>query len=482
MMEPLSELDLKRVELIERFFRTVRKPGELIEIRSWYDESTGIKRTDSGLFNNMRKAAIAAIRLNNEGQHTYFTLNPVNPESPYAKKRTLNKVIRRAYFTTGDNHLTCRRLYLLDFDPDRPGFKKFCSTDVEKVEAWVQAQAAMKYLSGLDWPDPIICDSGNGWHLYYLADDCAVGKEATENVKDALRYLQTLYPYLDTTVKNPARVSRVPHTVNRKNVSSTERPHRRAKLISYPEKFEPVMAGKVYQLAIKAGILTDDDGNRVKTSAAKGESTLLIDEAGVEELIDEFPDQLELTRKTQAGDITYFALASCPFKGAPHRGQDVGAGKTTIMLRPDTIGFKCFSDDCSNHKFVDLLHLLHEQTGRWPETPIWEEDDLEVLEARWKCEFDDETVAQDSTDEEEEIVELTTPQLKRLASLFTATALRDDEAIAIRKPEKRNEFRTMINDICKTDNYDAMLDYLDRRLPPEDRLGMDIIDLIRKEP
>jgi hypothetical protein len=478
-LEPLTEIDLKRVELIEHFFRTIRQSGDLIEIRAWHDESTGIRGRNSGLYNNLRKAAFAAIRLSNEGQHVYFTLNPVDPNSICAKKRELNKVIRKAFFTTKDYHVACRRLYLFDSDPKRPS--GVCSTEAEKAHAWEQVQALKMYLSGLGWPEPIVADSGNGWHLYYLADGCAVGREATANVKDALRYLKTLFPTVDTTVYNAAQISRVPHTMNVKGINTVERPHRRAKLISYPEKLEPVMAGKVYQLAIEAGILTDDDGNRVKTSAAKGESTLLIDEAGVEELIDEFPDQLELTRTTQAGDITYFALASCPFKGAPHRGQDVGAGKTTIMLRPDTVGFKCFSDDCSNHKFVDLLHLLHEQTGRWPETPIWEEDDLEVLEARWKCEFDDETVAQDSTDEKEEIVELTTPQLKRLASLFTATVLRDDEAIAIRKPEKRNEFRTMINDICKTDNYDAMLDYLERRLPPEERQGMDIVALIRKE-
>jgi hypothetical protein len=75
-------------------------------------------------------------------------------------------------------------------------------------------------------------------------------------------------------------------------------------------------------------------------------------------------------------------LAVCPFKGTPHRGQDVGSRKSCILLRPDGIGFKCFSDDCSHLTFLDLLRHLRDQTGRWTSVAIWEED-WEALETRW---------------------------------------------------------------------------------------------------
>ena len=95
-----------------------------------------------------------------------------------------------------------------------------------------------------------------------------------------------------------------------------------------------------------------------------------------------FPTSLNSIVTRHDGEATYFALASCPFKGEPHRGQNVGRGKTVLILRPDGIGFKCFSADCADCTFVKLLHLLHEQTGHWPSMPIWERD-LEALDKRW---------------------------------------------------------------------------------------------------
>jgi hypothetical protein len=90
-----------------------------------------------------------------------------------------------------------------------------------------------------------------------------------------------------------------------------------------------------------------------------------------------------LFRVSQDGPNTFFALTACPFAGRPHRDQLVGRGKTTLMLRPDSIGFSCFSDECHDHSFSDLLRLLHEQTGRHPSMKIWGEPDLEPMIKRW---------------------------------------------------------------------------------------------------
>jgi hypothetical protein len=105
-----------------------------------------------------------------------------------------------------------------------------------------------------------------------------VSKEATDTLRAALKYLKSEFPSLDSGVFNPSRVDRVPYTMNVKGVDTPERPHRRAKIVSYPDKFEPVNASKLYQLALKAGIQTDDEGRRIST--AKKKSRLLIDEDG----------------------------------------------------------------------------------------------------------------------------------------------------------------------------------------------------------
>jgi hypothetical protein len=130
------------------------------------------------------------------------------------------------------------------------------------------------------------------------------------------------------------------------------------------------------------GAATDENGERIKTAAPR-KSELLIDQEGVQELIDEYPDHLVLSNVTQDGDAIYFGLEICPFKGEPHSGQAVGKSKTAIILRPDGIGFHCFAGSCADNTFVDLLHLLHEETGQWPDTKIWADPDDSALEARW---------------------------------------------------------------------------------------------------
>jgi len=170
-------------------------------------------------------------------------------------------------------------------------------------------------------------------------------------------------------VSNPARISRMPYTINSKA-------QRRSSVIEYPKDWQPVMAGKVWRLAREGGLKTDYDVTRTQSS-----STLAIDEDGVYDLIEEYPDQLHLDHVSQQDEKIFFALASCPFKGAPHRDQNVGRGHTSIILRPNSIGFSCFGSECADRTFGDLLRLLHEQTGRWPSVEIWD-DDL-ALEARW---------------------------------------------------------------------------------------------------
>jgi hypothetical protein len=393
----LSAPDYKLVDAIERYFHVVSRPGDLIEIRAFPDQLAGRRGVARGLFSNLRLAAITAIHMSNVGLHTYYTLNPVLPDSVYAKKREINRPCWRVSHTAKDYHIGRRRLYLIEVDAHKPDrYTKFCSTAQEKAMAWDQAQRLRQYLTGRGWPESIVIDSGNGYHLIYCGNGCSVSPEATRVLRDALRYLKTLFPDVDAGVCNPARIARVPYTVNRRGLETSDRPHRRAGIVSYPAVFEPVMPLKVVELADLAGVLTDDDGKRLSNRRVKNQSTLLIDEEGIEELIEEFSDQLTLDGTTYDGDITYFGLAECPFKGGAHRGQDVGAGKTTIILRPDSIGFKCFSSDCSDKTFTDLLHLLQRETGRWPETPIWE-DDTEQVEQRWGG-VDDLSVHRAATD------------------------------------------------------------------------------------
>lgn len=361
------------VEQIRQFLTFVHPPGSRFEIRGLGSKGHGTMRL---LTANALLAARSAVKMSAMGADVYFTLNPINPVSKYAQRTKIDYPVLHARGTASDADILARWLYLIDIDPVRP--TGTASTDDQLVAAIETADRVEVYLTSLGWSKPIRLLSGNGIHLLYRGDGCAAhGKEATEVVRDALRYLADEFNGIckvDTAVHNAARISRLPFTLNKKA-------QRISTVLSYPEKFEPIMAGKVYQLSRKGGAKTGHSGARISSSTSKRE--LLIDEDGVEDLIDEYSEILQLDSVSVKGDATYFGLEICPFKGEAHRGQDVGAGKTAIILRPNSIGFKCFSDDCADRTFVDLLRLLHEETGQWPDTKIWADPDDSALEARW---------------------------------------------------------------------------------------------------
>jgi hypothetical protein len=447
----LSPHDIERVNRIEEQFLATTYPGDISEVRGWFDPSTGREGTAAGLFRDMRKAALAAIMMTNRGLQTYRTLNPIRRDSEYAKHQRINWINWRALFAAADRHIACRRLYLLDFDPDRPGFKKDCATEAEKAAASEQAQDCMRYLASLGWPEPIVNDSGNGFHLLYSEFGTEVDRDSTEYLVAALQYLKGKFPYLDTTVTNPARVARVPHTVNRKGVNTEERPHRYTRVVSYPEgSLKTVGPSRIQQLAMMSQ-KTDEDGKRLAKPRQDSTSELLIDEEGVENLIDEFPDQLALAGIGYKGDATWFALSWCPFKGGEHHDQNVGMGHTCIILWPDNIGFKCF---CGDHSFTDLLKLLHSETGRWPKTPIWH-DDLEKLEARWGCPIEDlspRSTKPDTSHYDEE----------RTRTEFSFHARLEDKRISEQQtPDELRSFRERMNAIWAAMDYEAMLKWLE---------------------
>jgi hypothetical protein len=235
-----------------------------------------------------------------------------------------------------------------------------------------------------NFPEPIVVDSGNGYHLYYQSS-CAPGHASWRYMLGWLaRTFNTEGAKIDTSVADAARIARLPGSINRKGEDTLERPHRMCRVLSYPEVWtEPP---PIYNVARAHGYTDDYDRAKMyaKRQADGDAPELVIDEEGLVKMIGEFPDHLDLHRVAHKDGRTYLYLASCPFNGGPHRDQR--AGKTAIILNPDTVGFKCFSDDCTAHTFQELLGLLKRQTGRKPSMPVYGPPDysqLYKLYPRW---------------------------------------------------------------------------------------------------
>lgn len=371
---------IEQITAIHNYLRRIFIPGDLIEIR-------GLKSTQGTLRflgDELGEAAKAASGMEKLGADVYYCINPVSRESRYALTATHNKAMRYIPTggTVGDKDIDARNIYFIDIDPERPTGTA-ASAEMRR-DAMATSQRVHTFLAERGWPEPLVLDSGNGIHMLYRGSRCSADGST---VNFALKRLNSLFGggcKIDSAVSNPSRIARMPLCLNKKA-------GRVAQIVYVPEKFEELPHHLVLRLAEEEETYRPPSwfGSKPSSSSAKG--SLVIDEEGVMDLIDEFPDQLELDRDpSYHGDATYFALAKCPFKGDAHIGQGVGMGKTTIILRPDSIGFKCFSGDCTGHSFVDLLRLLYKQTGRRYSGEIWA-DDPEALDQRWGCAIEDVT-------------------------------------------------------------------------------------------
>ena len=166
---------------------------DVIELRSF---QKGKKRTDAGYFDagHWSQLAEQAVRLSASGAAVYITLNPVDPQ---LLSRYSNRIEAYASVTTNDKQVVCRRWLLIDIDPTRPSGTS--ATDVQFEAARDKVQEIRQYLSELQWPAPVVAQSGNGYHLG------GGGRRINCLVWDAVRRPGERGPGVGGRVKHPPR-------------------------------------------------------------------------------------------------------------------------------------------------------------------------------------------------------------------------------------------------------------------------------------
>jgi hypothetical protein len=461
--------DAPLIKEIEHYFHTIAQTAlhttDLIEIRAFRPGSG----TACGLFTNLHLAAEAAVVLSRGGYNVYYPLNPISPTSEYAKKnpRSINTVDWHAFGSANACDISRRRAYLFDFDAARPAeFSKSPSTDQEQIETEVQAESFIEFMTEQGWPSPLTIDSGNGTHVVYLAtDDTPANSANCERLKRVLRFLKTKFPLLDTTVYDAPRLHRVPGTVNRRGPSTIERPHRRSKVLNYPDPLIAVPAAKLLELDFLADPEAAYQGDQPKRKSKL--PALAIDEAGVEDFCDEFPDQLSIREIKRKEGVVFFTLDFCPFKGGEHSNQE--ADKSAIILSKDNIGFRCFSSACEDNNFPALLALLYEETGRRPTTQFRVGMTDEECQQKWGCTVDD--VAQQEKEAREAAYATEVIQFNQETNIFYGPTKLTDEfkrhlahhevllTDAGRKEDLAN-LRSVARDVVAQADHATMLHYL----------------------
>lgn len=215
-------------------YRLLLAPDQIVELRALgVQHGNGRPHTEAGFFDgaHLVEMAQAAFRLSRIAKGAYFTLNPLHPD---LLARRCNRV---AWAGEGelakDKDVLCRRWLLVDVDPLRDAL--ISATNEEKAAARQTAEAVRAHLRAQGWPEPIVADSGNGYHLLYRVDLPAADGGLVEGVLRALaERFDTDRVKIDRKVFNPGRICKLPGTWVRKGDHTVHRPHRRAQLLEVP--------------------------------------------------------------------------------------------------------------------------------------------------------------------------------------------------------------------------------------------------------
>ena len=220
---------------LEKWF----EPNDVFEIRVLDAVTRAYYRPhiESGYFDYEHINSIPeALEHIKEAKGFYVTINPVKPE-------LLNRAVNRVRPagrepTTADSDIICRRWLLIDCDAKRAS--GIPSSEQEHTLALEKAQEIRKGFASMDWSEPYITDSGNGAQLMYRIDLPTDDNGLVQNVINSVAAVSSDAVDIDISVFNPARIWRLPGTMNCKGDSTVERPHRLARILTTPDEIKVV--------------------------------------------------------------------------------------------------------------------------------------------------------------------------------------------------------------------------------------------------
>ena len=296
------------------------------------------KKTYSGYFTDVEKMIEELKKMPDwsvTGEQFYFTLNKINHDC-YAREQKDRILFGKS--TTQDKEIISYKYILIDFDPKRPS--GVSSTDGELNKALDLRAEVYLFLRNKGFKEPIIALSGNGCHLLYKID-VPNNEENKKYIKSFLEVLDLKYSNndveIDTSVYNPARITKLYGTMASKGANTKERPHRMSRLETTDEVEEtPFELVKQVASLLPQPVMTKTN-NINKFSL---EDFIRKHNIGVKQVIND------------KNGIKY-VLESCPFN--EEHSKDSPA---LFQLNSGAIAFKCFHNSCSNNGWREYRKLF----------------------------------------------------------------------------------------------------------------------------
>lgn len=199
---------------------------------------------------------------------------------------------------------------------------------------------AVSYLTSLGWSQPVLCDSGNGYHIVFPLD-LPNDQSSEDLIRGVLLALAAKFntpeAHVDAGNFESNRLCKLPGSWARKAPSTPERPHRQASILECTETLQPVSRELLESLA--AGYSPDRPVLKIPTN----------DQAKVEWLrgfLEHY--NVAVVGERQNGQ-RYFIDVDCPWADE-HHSDSCQTASSVGYERGWGYSYKCFHSECSKEE------------------------------------------------------------------------------------------------------------------------------------
>ena len=322
---------------IYKWWHIFKRDSELVEIRFLSGNKTA-----SGYYKNIENLVRDVERMDAEDKfQIYFTLNCIE-ESCYSREQC-EKVVWKPKNTTTDNDIKGRYWILIDLDPKRPSGTSSSNEEYEK--AHIKAVEVYRYLMDMGFYEPVVCSSGNGWHLL-LPCKIGISAETNEVVNKFLKVLSMLFSDesidIDVKVGNPARICKLYGTMAKKGTNIPERPHRMARIVKTPTELKP---NNIEYFKKVAELFPEKEQPSVNNNWKPQDSNFDLDEFIAKH-------NIPVTKKVEVADGTRYYLEHCLFN-PEHKGKDA------ILFKHNNgaVAYYCYHNSCQDNDWRKVREM-----------------------------------------------------------------------------------------------------------------------------
>lgn len=322
---------------------------------------------------------------NMDDEQIYFVLNRID-DACYGRQQS-EKIIKSPKITTNDNDIIRRNWVMIDFDPIR---KTGVNSNEEEFElAHKKAQYVFQFLRTNGFQEPVICKSGNGWHLQYRVD-LPNDDQTTETIKRFFAYLGHVFSDenvdIDQKVFNKARLCKLYGTMAKKGANLPDRPWRLSEIVYVPKT---INITPIEKFELLANFAPDEEPkvlpNRNYYGGQRFDLPTWLNEHGI------------VYREKKSGTSTLYELESCPWIDSH---SDRKKWDSALFVDPQgKIRFNCTHSHCKGKTWHDVrLHYEpdayskpqyqpQQQYQRYvPQKPKYQiKDELPELGNKWLC-------------------------------------------------------------------------------------------------